>query len=293
MADFKTIVLSDVHLGTQDAKSKELAKFLKHNHARRLILNGDIFDLLKVKIGGVWPTEITDELATEKLRQCMDGHPKFVNALKEFVAKERRRILEMIEKHHTQVIYVRGNHDDFLDKMIPLAFGNIRIVDNYDLVSNGRKYFVTHGDIFDVVSSQFTWLARVGDVGYKFLLWLNRRHNKRRALRGLPYDSVSQKIKNRVKLALNYISDFEQVMVNYAGKKGYGGVICGHIHKPENKMIGDIHYLNSGDWVETLSALVEDEQGNWKVIYFDTVMESEEFEKEEVVFIPAELLEQA
>ena len=264
MAHFKTLVLSDVHLGTQDAKSKELAKFLKHNHARRLILNGDIIDAWHLHHKAKWKKKDT---------------------------RVFRRILEMIEKHHTQVIYVRGNHDDFLDKMIPFAFGNIRIVENYELVSNGRKYFVTHGDIFDVVSSQFTWLARVGDVGYKFLLWLNRRHNKRRALRGLPYDSVSQKIKNRVKLAVNYISNFEQVMVDYAGKKGYGGVICGHIHKPENKMIGDIHYLNSGDWVETLSALVEDEHGNWQVIYFDTVMEVADFEKEEVAFIPAQFSE--
>ncbi|MFP4470060.1 MAG: UDP-2,3-diacylglucosamine diphosphatase [Bacteroidales bacterium] len=249
MAYFKTIVVSDVHLGTVDAKSRELAKFLKYNHSRRLILNGDIIDAWHLNHKGKWKKKDT---------------------------RVFRRILEMIERHNTQVIYVRGNHDDFLDKMIPIVFGNIKIVDHFELVSKGRKYFVTHGDLFDVVSSRFTWLARVGDIGYKFLLWINRRHNKRRALRGLPYDSVSQKIKNRVKLAVSYISDFEQVMVDYVKMKGYTGIICGHIHKPENKIIDNVHYLNSGDWVETMSALVEDEEGNWQVIYYDTLIPDEQ-----------------
>lgn len=245
MAAFKTIVISDIHLGTRDSKAKELAKFLKYNHCRRLILNGDIVDGWNLKRRGKWKKKDT---------------------------RVFRRVLSMIERHDTEVIYVKGNHDDFLDKLVPFFFGNIKIVDHFELKRKNRTYFVTHGDIFDVVSSKFNWLAKIGDVGYKILLWLNRRHNRRRALVGLPYDSVSQKIKQKVKLAVSYISDFEDVMVDYAKKMGYDGVICGHIHKPDNKMIDGVHYLNSGDWVETMSALVEDYMGNWEVIYYDTVI---------------------
>ncbi len=248
MAAFKTIVISDVHLGTKDSKSKELAKFLKYNHCRRLILNGDIVDAWNLKRRGKWKKKDT---------------------------RVFRRILSMIEHHGTEVIYIRGNHDDFLDKLVPFFFGNIKIVESYELKRENSTYFVTHGDIFDVVSSKFKWLAKVGDIGYKLLLWLNRRHNRRRALIGLPYDSVSQKIKQKVKLAVSYISDFEDVMVDHARKKGFDGVICGHIHKPDNKFIDGVHYLNSGDWVETMSALVEDMDGNWEVIYYDTVIPAE------------------
>lgn len=248
LAIFKTIVISDVHLGTKDSKAKELANFLRHNHCHRLILNGDIVDAWNLKRRGKWKKNDT---------------------------RVFRRILEMIERYDTEVIYIRGNHDDFLDKLIPFVFGGIRIVNNYELKSGNLTYFITHGDIFDVVSSKFKWLAIVGDIGYKILLWLNRRHNRKRALLGLPYDSVSQKIKQKVKLAVNFISDFETVMVEYAKARGYQGIICGHIHKPENKMIDGIHYLNSGDWVETLSALVEHQNGKWDVINYHTLIHPE------------------
>jgi UDP-2,3-diacylglucosamine pyrophosphatase LpxH len=245
MAVFKTIVISDVHLGTKDSKSKELAKFLKYNHCSRLILNGDIIDGWNLRRNGRW---------------------------KKKDSRVFRRILAMIEHHNTEVVYVRGNHDSFLEKIVPVLFGNLKIVQDFELKRNNRTYFVTHGDIFDMVSTRMKWLAQVGDIGYKFLLWLNRRHNRRRALLGLPYDSVSQKIKQKVKLAVSYISDFESIMVEYAKSRGYDGVICGHIHKPDNKIIDGVHYLNSGDWVETLSALVEYENGKWEVIYFDTLI---------------------
>ena len=248
VAAFKTIVISDIHLGTKDSKSKELSKFLKYNHCRKLILNGDIVDGWHLRRRGKWKKKDT---------------------------RVFRRILSMIEHHGTEVIYVRGNHDDFLDKMVPIVFGNIKIVNDYEIKRENRTYFVTHGDVFDVVSSNMKWLAKIGDVGYKILLWMNRRHNRRRALLGLPYDSVSQKIKQRVKLAVSYISDFEDVMVDYARMKGYNGVICGHIHKPDNKIIDGIHYLNSGDWVESLSAVVEDNDGKWEVIHYDTVIPDE------------------
>jgi UDP-2,3-diacylglucosamine pyrophosphatase LpxH len=240
---FKTIVVSDIHLGTKDSKSKEFAIFLKNNSCDKLILNGDIIDAWNLRRNGKW---------TKRDSRVF------------------RRILKMMEDHATEVIYVRGNHDDFLKTAIPFSMGNFKILDSYILKSNGIEYFITHGDIFDVVSSKFRWLAHIGDVGYKLLLFLNRRYNKYRRLKGLPYFSVSQNIKHKVKVAVSYIGDFEKVMTDFARKKNYKGIICGHIHSPANKMIDGIHYLNSGDWVETMSALVEDFDGNWNIVYFQS-----------------------
>lgn len=244
MAAFKTIVISDVHLGTKDCKSKELARFLKYNHCRRLILNGDIVDAWNLQRYGKWTKKDTRVV---------------------------RRIIQMVERFGTEVIYVRGNHDDFLDKLMPFSFANINIANQYELVRKNGRYLIIHGDMFDVVSSRFVWLARVGDISYKLLLWLNRRRNRIRTLKGLPYNSISQKIKNSVKLAVSYISDFEKTMTRYARDNGYQGIICGHIHKPENKFIEGIHYLNSGDWVENMTALIEHEDDTWEVVRYDAV----------------------
>jgi UDP-2,3-diacylglucosamine pyrophosphatase LpxH len=243
---YKTIIISDVHLGTKDAKSKELAQFLKNNHCQRLIINGDFIDIWSLKRRGKWGSKETRVI---------------------------RRILKMMEDHKTEVTYVRGNHDDFLDRIIPVEFGGLKMVNDLVIRSNGRKYFITHGDIFDVVSSRFKWIANIGDVGYKLLLWMNRRHNKIRRLKGLPYNSLSQKIKHKVKMAVNFISDFEQTMVEFAKSHHYDGIICGHIHQPALKTIDGIRYMNSGDWVETMSALIEDDEGRWEIVYYHTILE--------------------
>ena len=178
-----------------------------------------------------------------------------------------------MEKQNTEVIYVRGNHDDFLDGMIPLHFANFHIVKDYILESNGKHYLVTHGDVFDKVTTQMKWLAQLGDVGYTILLYLNNLYNNYRARKGKPYYSLSQTIKQRVKTAVSYISDFENILVSYARSRQCEGVICGHIHHPENRMIENIHYLNSGDWVETLSALTEDTNGNWNIAFYSDIKE--------------------
>ena len=176
--------------------------------------------------------------------------------------------MKMMEKHGTEVIYVRGNHDDFLDSLAPMTFYNVQIVKDFIHESHGRRYYVTHGDIFDTITTRMKWLAQLGDVGYTFLLQLNRIYNNYRLRRGLPYYSLSQAIKQKVKTAVSYISDFEQELVKLALIRKCDGVRCGHIHHPENRYYDGIHYLNSGDWVETLSALVEDEQGNWDIIHY-------------------------
>jgi UDP-2,3-diacylglucosamine pyrophosphatase LpxH len=248
MMHYRTLVLSDIHLGTRDTKARELAAFLKHNSCDTLILNGDIVDVWHLRRRGSWRTRDTRII---------------------------RRILKMMEEHKTKVVYVRGNHDEMLDNVIPLQTGNFRIVRDMELESGGKRFFVTHGDIFDVITRDYKWLAHLGDLGYKLLLWLNKRHNRKRRLQGLPYDSLSQKVKHKVKLAVNYIGDFEEVMVRYAKSRHYDGIICGHIHQPAIKDIQGMVYMNSGDWVESLSALAEDHQGRWQVVYYQSIIPAE------------------
>lgn len=248
---YPTIVLSDIHLGTSSSKTKEVTNFLKSVNCKRLILNGDIIDGWALRKGGT--------------RKWQAKHTDFFKI-----------IMKMMEKQGTEVIYVRGNHDDFLDGLIPMTFYNIKIVKEYIHESHGKRYFVTHGDIFDSITTQMKWLAQLGDIGYTFLLWINSIYNGYRAKRGKPYYSLSQSIKQKVKSAVSYISDFEHELGKFARAKKCDGVICGHIHHPANTFYDGIHYLNSGDWVETLSALVEDEEGNWNIIRYEEIQLEEE-----------------
>lgn len=243
---YRTIVLSDIHLGTTHSKVNQASDFLSSVDCDRLILNGDIIDGWSSQKSGIkkWKAE----------------HTRFFKIL-----------MKMMENCGTQIIYVRGNHDDFLDNLIPLQFINLSLVKDYTLESNGRYYFVTHGDVFDKVTSGMKWLAKLGDIGYTLLLEINSMYNKYRTKRGKPYFSLSQAIKQKVKKAVSYISDFEHVLVDFARSRKCDGVICGHIHHPENRMINGIHYLNSGDWVETLSALTENNDGEWNVIYYNEI----------------------
>lgn len=161
-----------------------------------------------------------------------------------------------------------------MERILPLHFANIRIQRDYIYMSGSQRFYVLHGDIFDHVTSSMRWLARIGDVGYSLLMWFNRLYNRRRMKRGLPYYSVSQKIKQKVKASVSYISDFEQHLVRVANQKGCTGVICGHIHQADKRMIGDVLYLNSGDWVESMTALAEDYAGNWTILRYDTEKEA-------------------
>ena len=238
---FKTIVISDVHLGTKGSKAKEISRFLKQYRCENLILNGDIIDGWQLKKSGSWKRK----------------HTRFFN-----------RILKMIEQSQTNVYYLRGNHDDFLEQILPLQIGRLHILTDMMYESQGKKYFITHGDVFDSVTTNLRWIAYLGDRGYTFLLWLNRVVNYHRFKAGLPYYSLSQYIKGKIKKAVSFIDDYETELAKMAEAKGCDGIICGHIHKAENRMIEGIHYLNSGDWVETMSALAEDHEGNWQLIYY-------------------------
>ena len=178
-----TVILSDVHIGSEHSKVKELTSFLKNIDCDKLILNGDILDGWKLQRNpfGRWKRSYTELIKV---------------------------IMKMMEKHGTKVIYVRGNHDDFLDKILPLSLPSVSLVKDYVHISHGKRYYVTHGDVFDNISTHLVWLAKLGDYGYSALLWINRILNNYRRKQGKPYYSFSQSVKHKVKSAVSYISDF-------------------------------------------------------------------------------------
>jgi UDP-2,3-diacylglucosamine pyrophosphatase LpxH len=241
MQNFKSVIISDLHLGTDHSKVKEVITFLKHSSFEKLILNGDIIDAWQLKKRGKW---------------------------KKKDAKFLQYIIKLIIKKNIEVIYVRGNHDDFLETFLPFEIPNFRICKSYIHENTKGNYFVIHGDLFDTVTSKLRWLAHLGDIGYTLLLKSNKIYNDYRLKRGLPYYSISQKIKAGVKQAVNFVSDFEVELAKQAKLKKCEGIICGHIHTPANKYIDGIHYLNSGDWVESCTALVEHTDGAWEIITF-------------------------
>jgi UDP-2,3-diacylglucosamine pyrophosphatase LpxH len=237
----RTAILSDVHLGTPHCKADEATHFLKHIRCDRLILNGDIIDGWRLQRDGRW----------------IKPHTRFV-----------RRILTMVQKKDTEVIYLRGNHDDFLGRLLPMQFDRLALVEDYTLDTPRGRYLVLHGDVFDGVVKNMVFLAHLGDMGYALLLRLNRLYNWWRALRGKEYFSLSKVIKARVKQAVSFIGKFEEQVAALARERGCHGVICGHIHTPADKMIDGVHYLNSGDWVESLTAIVEHHDGRFEVVDF-------------------------
>jgi UDP-2,3-diacylglucosamine pyrophosphatase LpxH len=239
--EYNTVVLSDLHLGMDYSKSKQTLNFLKSIKFEKLILNGDIIDGWEIK---------------RKM-------------------KIKKTDLELISyflkiAKNTSVYWIKGNHDDFLNNFFPLKIGNLEIKDEMIYTSlKGRKYFVTHGDCFDVFVSKMKWLAMIGSIGYDIALWINEKYNLWRKFRGKKYFSLSKKIKDSVKIVTKFLGDFEKFLTDEAKERNCYGVICGHIHQADDKMVNGIHYLNSGDWVESLSCLVEDKEGNWKIVYYE------------------------
>lgn len=234
----KTIVVSDIHLGSKWSKVLEVSQFLQENSCQTLILCGDIIDGWAIMRG--------------KKKKWNPVHTEFI-----------RLLLDLSKQ--SQIIYLRGNHDDFLDRLVPLSLPNITFANDYIYTSGEKRYYVLHGDVFDKVTSSLGWLARAGDICYSLLLWYNKGYNRRRLKKGKPYFSIAREIKKRVKASVCRISHFEQQVADAAQERGCHGVICGHIHQPEISRYGSIEYLNSGDWVESLSALTEDFKGNWHI----------------------------
>ena len=238
----RTVFLSDIHLGTRDSKADEVVNFLKHIKCQKLVLNGDIIDGWALKRGGRWTSR----------------HSRVI-----------RKVIKMTERDHTEVIYLRGNHDEILERFLPMAFGRIRLTkEHIHATAAGKRYLVVHGDGFDSVSTNHRWLASLGAVGYDFLLNVNRVYNHYRAWRGKEYFSLSKRVKAKVKSAVSFVDRYEELLQDLARHKKCDGIICGHIHTPEDKRVGSIHYLNSGDWVENLTAIIEHENGRMELVRY-------------------------
>jgi len=238
-ARFRTLFISDCHLGSSGAQAEQLARVLKHVECDEIYLVGDIIDMWRLRQRWYWP----------------DAHNTVI-----------RRLLKMSHRG-TRVTYVPGNHDEAARQFCGLVFGGIRVaMDAVHETADGRRLLVTHGDKFDLVVQNSRLLSIAGTVGYEMLLRINRSYNGIRKLFGLPYYSLSQAIKARVKSACNFISNFEQALVAEARRGGFDGVVCGHIHKAEQRRIEDIEYLNCGDWVESCTMLAEREDGRIELV---------------------------
>ena len=239
---YKSIFISDIHLGSKGCKADLLCDFLKHNVSENLYLVGDIIDGWRLKRKFYW----------------LQSHTNVV-----------RRILTA-SKRGTKVVYVIGNHDDAFRGLLPfdMWFGNIELVNQcrHEAI-NGKTYMVIHGDIFvGVLRTKLQWLYHLGDFLYNILLDVNILVSKVRNWFGLSHWSLSAYLKHKTKEAVSYLSNFEELITEYCAKQKADGVICGHIHHADIKTVNGIEYMNDGDWVESCTALVEHYDGKWEII---------------------------
>ncbi|MCX3264102.1 UDP-2,3-diacylglucosamine diphosphatase [Pedobacter agri] len=237
------VVISDVHLGTYGCHAKELLKYLKSIRPKTLILNGDIIDIWQFS-KSYWP----------------DSHMKVIRKLMKFVSEG------------VQVYYLTGNHDEMLRKFDGMEMGSFHLQNKLILELDGKKAWFFHGDVFDVTMQHSKWLAKMGAVGYDTLILINSFVNWVLTAFGKEKMSFSKKIKAKFKDAVKFINSFEQTAGELAIEKGYHYVVCGHIHQAEKRQItsdeGQVTYLNSGDWVESLTALEYQDQ-SWSVFKYD------------------------
>jgi UDP-2,3-diacylglucosamine pyrophosphatase LpxH len=238
---YRAVFISDLHLGTAGCQATALLDFLKEHTSDYLYLVGDIVDGWQLRRRWYWP-QAHNDVVQKLLRKARKG---------------------------CKVIYVPGNHDEFARDFINHHFGGVEVLQEaVHQLADGRKLWVIHGDYFDAVVQCAKWLAYLGDHLYEFTLRLNRYLNHLRTRFGLPYWSLSQYLKHKVKKALNYVMEFENAVAAEAAKHGYQGVVCGHIHRAEMRDINGILYCNDGDWVESRSALVEHTDGRLELIHW-------------------------
>lgn len=238
---YKTIWISDLHLGTAACKANEVASFLKNNTCEQLYLVGDIIDGWALQRNFYWPQAHSNVL---------------------------RRILTAA-KRGTQVIYVAGNHDEFLRRFMEfnLQLGNIEITNEVvHETADGRKLLIVHGDMFDVITRYHRWVAYAGDQAYEVLLKANAGLNKLRKTFGMPYYSLADAAKTKVKSALNFINSFEESVAYECRHRGLDGVLCGHIHHACIRDIDGVQYYNCGDWVDSCTAMVEHFDGTIEIL---------------------------
>ena len=243
---YRAVFISDLHLGTPGCQADALLDFLKSHSSDYLYLVGDIIDGWQLRRKWYWPQAHNDVV---------------------------QKILRRVRKG-CHVVYVPGNHDEFARDFVDHHFGGIEVVEEAShTMLDGRKFWLVHGDYFDAVVKYAKWLAYLGDTLYEMALRLNRHFNRLRRHMGLPYWSLSAYLKSKVKKALNFVTDFENAVAHEAHKRGYQGVVCGHIHRAEIRTIDGVLYCNDGDWVESRSALVEHMDGTLELIYWDQVLD--------------------
>ena len=236
---YRTVWISDIHLGTRGCNATMLVDFLRSFEAETLYLVGDIVDGWRLRKGWYWP----------------DAHNEVV-----------RRILKAAHRG-TRVVFVTGNHDEMLRDYAGMNFGGVELVlEAVHTTADGRRLLVTHGDTFDAVVLYHRWLAFLGDQAYMLMMRLNVGFNAVRRALNLPYWSLSAYLKKRVKNAVAYVCSFEEAVAHEAVLRGFDGIVCGHIHCAEIRQIGDITYYNDGDWVESCTALVEDAAGHITIL---------------------------
>ncbi|MEL7533900.1 MAG: UDP-2,3-diacylglucosamine diphosphatase [Bacteroidota bacterium] len=237
------VVLSDLHLGTYGCRAFEIVRYLKSIKPEMLILNGDIIDIWQFS-KRFWPR----------------AHMQVIKELVKFSAKG------------VPVYYLTGNHDELLRKFSDASLGNFHLLDQLELEIDGKKAWIFHGDVFDASIQHAKWLAKLGGLSYDFLIVINNLVNGLLVRLGRQKMSFSKTIKNGVKQAVKYISDFENTAAERAAKRGFDYVICGHIHQPQIRSWvgeqGSLLYLNSGDWIENLTAL-EYHKGEWSLFSYD------------------------
>jgi len=237
----KAVFISDIHLGTPGCQATELLEFLKVYPSDYLYLVGDIIDGWQLRRNWYWP-QAHNDVVQKLLRRARKG---------------------------CKVFFIPGNHDEFARQFLGHSFGGIEVMpEAVHQTIDGRKFWVVHGDLFDGVIQCAKWLAYTGDNLYEFSLKLNRYLNSLRAKIGLPYWSLSQYLKYKVKKAVSYVTSFEEAVAQEARRLQYDGVICGHIHHAEIRDIGGIQYCNDGDWVESRTALVEHLDGKIELVYW-------------------------
>lgn len=251
--NYRAIWISDIHLGSTGAQAEHLLEFLKYNESNYLYLVGDIIDGWSLAKRWYWPQSHNDVIQ-KILRKARKG---------------------------TKITFIPGNHDEGARTFLGITFGDIKIKnETFHKTARNEKLWVIHGDLFDEVMQHARWLAYIGDSAYTFLLWLNKWFNRIRRLLNLPYWSLSHFLKLKVKKAVSFINAFETLMVKEASRRGCDGVVCGHIHKSELKKINNKIYANDGDWVESLTALVEHQNGELEIIYWAELGHDHSYQKD-------------
>ena len=244
---YRSLFLSDIHLGTKGAQADALLEFLKEHDADTIYLVGDIVDGWRLKSGWYWPQSHND-VVQKLLRKARKG---------------------------SRIIYVPGNHDEFLRDFYGTHFGGIEVCETtVHVAADGKRYLVIHGDVFDMVVRHAKWLAFLGDWAYEIALAVSTRINWVRRKLGFTYWSLSAWAKRTVKNAVNYIGSFEETLAAEAERQGVDGVICGHIHSAAMRDFDGFTYINTGDWVESCTALVEHEDGRMEIIHWSEVSET-------------------